>query len=504
MIPISNLFNNNSKLIITEAVPVDDQFSNPRQCNWSAALGMVLVADYSNQRGLFRFPNLLFSSKRILGGYPFVIDSDTQNIYISGSVALYKESLSLNGAFAKSTSCAIASPRMIDAANLTTHVLVTSNNGTDHHGLRLVRKSDMTVPAGLSLLADGSGNGQFNNPLGIKYYGGKAYVCDYDNSRIQVIAIDLVTPALTYDSQVALAYKPMDLCTDGVNWYVLSATYLYKYDMSFTDATKVSASLGSGKYSLCIIPDQGDGNGQTLCIVDNANSHIERRKCSGLTRVSAIGSSGDGSASLFDPTFTTSVTTTITFRRKNDGWTYTTPAGTSHALSMNGFAAAFRNWSGNAIWEIKCAAGLGAITAFDGNTDAITSIKNVKKCINCTSIKIHQNTSLVWDISEVSPQTTTLWLTNDANVSGNVAILSGVAKVSIYCNGTKVSGSITGINISSEMQFAGTTVTGSVSDFPNCPYIHMYGCTGITAASIAHLVAIRDLRIYNMGWIKLA
>jgi len=322
---------------------------------------------------------------------------------------------------------------MIDAVNLATHVLVTSNSGTDHHGLRLVRKSDMTVPAGLSLLADGSGNGQFDDPLGVKYYDGKAYVCDFDNSRIQVIAIDLVTPALTYDSQYALGYKPYDLCNDGVNWYVLGNDgKLYKYDMSFTDATKTSVSVVG--YSLCIIPDQSDGYGATLCIVDSTNSHIERRKCSDLSAINSVGSSGDGLTSLFDLTFTTSVPTTITYL-SDDGFVYTTPAGTSHALSWNGFAGYTHRSPGPHRWTIKCPAGLGVITEIDCNTDLVTSIKNLSKCVNLTSFKAQSNSGLVLAIGALPWKMVTLWAHGcGAGVTGSVRHMASLTALNVREN----------------------------------------------------------------------
>jgi len=319
--------------------------------------------------------------------------------------------------------------RMIDAASDPDYVYVTSNNTTDGHGVRKVRKSDLTVVA--SLLATGAGDGQFKNPSGVKKYGDYVYICDFTNGRI----VKLNASDLSFVANITLhdgTRTPYDLCTDGVNWFVVTNARIYKLGIDFSGSTYVSVSC----YSCCIIPDQGDGNGQTLCIVDNINSHLARYKCSDLTQVgSDVGSSGDGSTSLFDPTFTTSVSTTLTFI-SDDGINYTTPAGTSHALSMNGFAAAFHRSAGPHRWTVRCAAGLDKITAIDANTDAIISIRNLSKLQNTTSTKLQTNTSLILDLGQIRSKHTTVWAYGcGAGISGSVRHLLAVTSLNLRENG---------------------------------------------------------------------
>ncbi len=404
----------------------DDQFSSPMQCNWSAALGKVLVANSNTAQFQVRSADISFFSKYGWGiNAPVAIDQYGAYVYVARQGGAYLYQFSTAFVYVDAL-IAINSIRMIDAANLATHILVTSNNGTDHHGLRLVKKSDMTVPAGLSLLVDGSGNGQFDDPLGVKYYDGKAYVCDFDNRRIQVIAIDLVTPALTYDSQVALGYKPYDLCNDGVNWYVLGNDgKLYKYDMSFTDATKTSVSVVG--YSLCIIPDQGDGYGATLCIVDNTNSHIERRKCSDLSAINSVGSSGDGSGTLFD----TLITGAAGVWTDDEGNQYSVASAAN--ISKNGFSAAFfRNGSMHrVIWKGP----RESITAIDATDDKITSIKGLNKCINLTSLKVPTNPGLALNLAEISAKMATLWAFGcGTGIVGSIRHMLSLAAVNLREN----------------------------------------------------------------------
>jgi hypothetical protein len=379
-------------LVILTNVPVDDRFSSPRQIRWSAALGKLLIADRGNNRQLIRNSDLLFYSK-INTAYNTTIDSDVVNVYASSDSILRKFDLSVaNGVLPRT----IASIRMIDTSGDPDYVYVTSNNTTDHHGFRQIKKSTMAVTA--SALADGSGDGQFDDPLGIFYYNSEVFVADYDNSRISVWTKSGET--MTYNRKYDLGFKPIDLAFDGTNWFVQSETNTYKYDNVFTDATKVSTACVG--YSLTIIPDQSDGNGATLGISNKSSNCLYRRKCSDLSLVATVGSSGDGSSTLFDPVVT------------GCAGTWTDDAGGQYVvasaanISKNGFSGDFWASVGHKI-AFKPASGktLADITAIDFNTDAIQGeIKNLRKCVNCTSYKLYANTALIINLVDISSKAT--------------------------------------------------------------------------------------------------
>jgi hypothetical protein len=333
----------------------------------------------------------------------------------------------------------------------------------------------MTVTA--TALADGSGDGQFDDPLGIFYYNSEVFVADYDNSRISVWTVSGET--LTYARKYDLGYKPMDLCFDGTNWYVQSEANTYKYDNVFTDATKTSTVCVG--YSLTIVPDQSDGNGATLAISNNSGNCLYRRKCSDLSLVATIGSSGDGSASLFDPTFTTSVPTTVTYQM-DDGFTYTTPLGTSHAISWNGFAGyTFRNDGPH-----RCTARvpLGLVTALVADSDAIVEIRNLARLANIGSLSAYTNNNLVLRLRDIPRKTITV------SVSPSVALTTITDRLLDLPQ-----------TVSTLLLSRCTAVSGTVSDLPSGIQVAwLFYDSGLLPGSIAAFVALQDLRAYGMGW----
>ena len=467
-------YGNKNKLTFWITCGPDDQFSSPKQIRWSAALGKLLVIQntVSGYIGLRNF-DLSFDSK--YGNYAIAVGADATNLYHANSTVLYKRSL-YNIAV---SNCVIGngSIRMIDASGDPDYVYVTSNNATDGHGVRKVRKSDMTVVA--SLLATGSGDGQFNNPLGVKYYGGFVYVAD-DNKITKLNASDLSFVSTPLPIKLPNGNAPGDLDFDGASWYVTGASRIYKYNSDFSSSSNVIATC----YSICIIPDQGDGNGQTLAITDSNNNHIARYRCDTLAQVgSDVGSSGDGSSSLFDPTFTTSKATTITYTM-DDGFTYTTPSGTSHALSWNGFAGYTWRNSGPHRCTVRVNGGLGLVISVIANADAITRIINTRKCLSCSTFYVYDNTDLDIDLSEI-PTADAINLSSCSKARGSISALRSAGKTMLRLQ-------------------AVASVTGALTDLnPLCIDVFLNGCTGITPGSIAHLTAIRDIRIYSM-WPTLA
>lgn len=453
----------------------DDQFSSPKQCKWSASLGKLLVANINAVNAHIRNADLSFFSKfQKYTSLPVAIDSDVTNIYVGFSSSV--RGFNLGTLVEIVNYAAINGVRMIDASGDPDYVYVTSNNATDGHGVRKIRKSDMTIVA--SLLATGSGDGQFNNPLGIKKYGDYVYVVDNAAGASSRIT-KLNASDLSFVSNTSLGWA-WDIDTDGSYWYVAMGANVYK--LNFADFSNLSPTkyIASNAYSLCIIPDQNDGYGQTLCVVSNTNSNIKRHKCSDLSLINSVGSSGDGSSSLFDPTFTTSANTTITYKM-DDGFQYTTPSGTSHALSWNGFAGYTFRTPGPHKCTVSCQGGLGMITAIDCHLDTISKVKNFDKMASLATCVIDTNT--VYLQLSLIPRSVTYIKSYDCQ-PGFSGVISQCPTRLTYWNNANCS-----------------SITGSIGDLPvTLETGYFQACTGITPASISHLTAIRDIRIYSMGW----
>jgi len=408
-----------NKLILTTAVPVDDQFSSPRQIRWSAALGKLLVANLNSFMIHYRNYDLSFFGKYTSSYYYMAVDGDSTNLYTCNYVAFTKRDLTgISGA-----SFTLNGGRMIDASGDPLHVYVTSNNATDGHGVRKVRKSDMTVVA--SILATGAGDGQFTDPLGIFYYNGYVYVAnhpagDYRIDKLNASDLSFVTTVCEVD-----AY---DLCTDGTNWYVNDGTTsIKKYDMSFTEGTVVSVACVN--YSLCIIPDQSDGYGATLGIVDSTKSHLERRKCSDLSLITTVGTSGDGVNTLCDPQVTGPAGTWT----DSEGGRYAVASAAD--ISKNGFSGDFFRGPLNRM-TYQPTGKLPDITAIDFNADAIQGeIKNLYKCVNMTSLKGQTNPAWVCNLSRLSAKLQTLWAyACGAGISGSIRHMTALTSVNLREN----------------------------------------------------------------------
>ena len=383
----------------------DDQFSSPRQIRWSEALGKLLVGDNNNKRASIRRPDLSYFSKiyNTVQEYTWpAIDTDDENLYGSTSNAVMKRSP--EGVYITRTSGAdtVLSVRMIDASGNSTNVYATSDNATDGHGVRKIRKSDMAVVA--SLLATGSGNGQFQAPLGVFYYDdgtAHVYIADTGNNRI----VKLLASDLSFVANISLAYSPLDLCTDGVNWYVQGATTLYKYDMSFTDGTKASTAITG--YSITIVPDQSDGNGQTIAISDNINCRLHRVKCSDLTLVRTIGSIGDGSLTLVPLRVDFPATYAGTARWElSDGEII--PAVSGAAISWNGFTGYTPRTAG--ARAVLKGVPLSALTRLDANTSGLVG--------DITTLRLDRFRSNLVDLRLYS-----------TDVSGDISNLAGLSKL---------------------------------------------------------------------------
>jgi hypothetical protein len=176
-------------------------------------------------------------------------------------------------------------------------------------------------------------------------------------------------------------------------------------------------------------------------------------------------------AATFDPSITTKESTTVIWQTEA-GTTVTT--GTTHNFSYTPTA-------GPKKCTVTVRGGLGLVTVIDCGSDYITLIKGIEKT-RTTIFYAHTNSSFVFNLGNV-PFCTVINLN--------------------YITGGTINGSITQLNRAGIVWYlnSGPNITGSLLDIPiTVGTIWLFGCTGIAPASIAHLVAIRDIRIYSMGW----
>jgi hypothetical protein len=419
------------KLVITTAVSVDDQSGPSLQIRYNS--GKLYVGQNDN-RILIRNCDLSNFSKFALLTYTVwrSIDRDASNIYAysgsSGRLYSFSPNTYLSSAFS-----AYTSGRMIDASGDPLHVYATSNNAADGHGIRMVTKSTMAVTGGgtpVQILATGTGDNQFTNPLGILYIAtnadsGNLFICEA--TRIVKLAVVTTTgsESLTWTTSYAIAAN--DLAWDGTNFYVQSSTQTIRYDASFTDATKVAVACVG--YSITYIPDQSDGYGPTLAIADSTNSHLERRKCSDLSAINSVGSAGDGSSSLCDP----KITGASGIWQDDEGSAFSAASGAD--IYKHGFAGDFFRSPGP--HRMKWTGLLSGITAIDANTDGIIGeIKNLHKCINLTSLKLQTNPALVLNLGQLSAKMVTLWAyACGAGIAGSIRHMILATSINLRENG---------------------------------------------------------------------
>jgi hypothetical protein len=494
--------------VITTCGP-DDQFSSPKQIRWAPSIagGKLLVANGGTTvNAHLRGADLGYYSKFYQSSTWSAIDSDQNYIYSNVGTTTIRRFDHNFGNYEAFTILA-GNARMIEFSGdpLYGYVSIAS---TDHHGVQKIRKSDMTVVASIEGAA-GSGDGAFNNPLGLKYYGGKLYVCD----ETRVIRLDASSDTLTWDSTLYTTtspYRPNDIDTDGTYWYMVVANgYLWKKNFDFSQIG-AGVNIASNGYSLCIIPDQGDGYSQTLAVCSNTNSNLKRHRCSDLSLINTVGSAGTGADSLFDLTLTTSVATKVTYLM-DDGWSYEEPtASTSHALLWNGIAGYTFRTAGPHKVTIRVAGGLGLVTAINGGSDFISGMKNLRNCkslatldLSETGISTGSYAPLRMDLSEIPKSVSTLTLDYCQYVTGSLINLPRNVST-IILGYAPVVGSLADLptlGVGTQYIYYCTNIIGSLADIPFTIYtLRMQGCTGITAGSLASQTSIRSLVIHSMGW----
>jgi len=276
-----------------------DQIIRPQQIRWNATLGKLLVQnDNGASDTQLRNADLSLSDRFYIQYFRYGIDADTTNIYVSQNHPTGGSVKKLNNANYSqvATTGTLASLQFIDAAGDPNYIYVTSDYNTDGHGIRKISKSDMTTSA--SILSTGTGDGQFTNPRGVCYYNGYVYVCDNPagGTSGRVVKLNASGSGLTFDSNIPVTLigtgvsGHYDLCTDGTNWYLTTGNFIGKFGMDFTPISISSFKAGQG-FSITIVPDQGDGNGQTLAVTPYGvyADCIRRYKCSDLSLINTVG-----------------------------------------------------------------------------------------------------------------------------------------------------------------------------------------------------------------------
>ncbi len=179
---------------------------------------------------------------------------------------------------------------------------------------------------------------------------------------------------------------------------------------------------------------------------------------------------GNGSA-VFDPNITTNQSTSILWFP--DGQSPTRTTGTSHAFS-------YVPTTGPHRCVVRVDGGLKLVTGIEAPSDAITLIRNLIKT-RLAGATLSGNPNLTMRTSDFPKG---IYGTMDFS-SGTVGISGPLSDFLGYTN----------------LYANGNALTGSLLDiYINAQKVWLMTCVGIASASIAHLVAIRDLRIYSMGW----
>lgn len=196
---------------------------------------------------------------------------------------------------------------------------------------------------------------------------------------------------------------------------------------------------------------------------------------------------GNGSAT-FDPSLNTSINVNVSW--KPDDAPETVTSGTTHNFSYTPSA-------GSHMCVVRVAGGLGLVTAVNSDNDAITSL-SVERCSNLATYTISSNSFTV-NIGKL-PRSLIELYGGSMSVVGTVSNLPRGLRIIYgfsFMQGTVADYPATMTQI---YQAANTQLSGSLADIQSvvATLVYFNGCTGITPGSIAHLTAIRDIRIYSM------
>ena len=257
--------------------------------------------------------------------------------------------------------------------------------------------------------------------------------------------------------------------------------------------------------------------------------------------------------STFDPTITTSISTSVIWLCSN-GYS-TTTTGTSHALSYVLPDAGLHRWT------VRCAAGLDKITVCDCSTDALCGkLADFRKITRVQNLSLYSDPLLTGDLSSLSAMTgmQTLYMYSDPLLTGDLSSLSamilmqnlslrsdplltgdlsslsamtgmknlymysdplltgdlsslsamtGMQNLSLYSD-PLLTGDLSSLSAMTGLQtlslYSDPLLTGdlsSLSAMTGMKNLYLYSDPLIGSASVASLVAIQDIRIYDLGWL---
>lgn len=124
--------------------------------------------------------------------------------------------------------------------------------------------------------------------------------------------------------------------------------------------------------------------------------------------------------------------------------------------------------------------GLAAITVINAPSDLITCVENIQHT-SLSTLLLYTNADLVLSLGILPKSITSYDLRTLPVLSGSLTDLS--------------------LNYAVLYITANSIVTGSLTDIrPTATLVYLFSDTLITAASISHLTAIQDIRIYSMSW----
>ena len=199
---------------------------------------------------------------------------------------------------------------------------------------------------------------------------------------------------------------------------------------------------------------------------------------------------GNGSAS-FDPSITTSANVNVYW--KPDDAPETVTSGTTHNFSYAPSAGSHR-------CVVRVAGGLGLVTAIDCSSDSVTSISNIERCTGLATFYAYFNSLLSLPLSKLSAVSGSIWI-NTTAIYGNVLSLSRTLASFRTPITSRVVGLLSDLppTLVGELHAEYSALSGSLAGLPaGLTYVGLFFSTGITPASIAHLTAIRDIRLYSM------
>ena len=202
---------------------------------------------------------------------------------------------------------------------------------------------------------------------------------------------------------------------------------------------------------------------------------------------------GNGSAT-FDPSVITSADVNVSW--KPDDAPETVTSGTTHNFSYTPSAGSHK-----CIVRVLVAGGLGLVTTIDCNLDAIVYIKNLQKLSSLSSIITNSNSSYQLSLSTLPRSVAYVHVTYLPLLEGYIADVPPY-RYFHAASSPRILGGLSSLSPKSGADLAlidCVGITGSLADVSaNHIIVYLYQSTGITPGSIAHLTAIRDIRIYSM------